>query len=324
MYINNNDIVVIIPVYNEGEFIYKNFIKIKRIIDSSNIICNFLLIDDGSVDDTWTNLQAIRNTFNNVEIIRFSRNFGKEVAICSGLENFNAQKYVIMDSDLQHPPKYIKDMLELMDKENADIVEGVKINRGKESLFYKIFAKGFYRFLKMNTGLNLNNSSDFKIINNKVVNSLRQINEKSLFFRGLVDWVGFKKVEFPFEVENREEGTSRFSIKQLYKLAITAILSHTSKPLYLTILGSIIFFIFAVVLGIQTFFNYFSGNAISGFTTIILLILFLGSLLMLSLGIIGIYISRIYDEVKGRPRYIISEKELKRNEKINELYEKLI
>ncbi len=303
------DLAIIIPVFNEGSTVHKNFEVIRQTLQDDGIDCGFMFIDDGSSDDTWVALQVLVRENKGVNAIKFSRNFGKEVAICAGLDHIEALRYLVMDSDLQHPPKYIKDMMLLMDKESADLIEGVKSNRGKESLKYKLIAKNFYRFLKYTTGLDLDNSSDFKLMDQRVVNALRQFNEKSLFFRGMVNWAGFKKVSFPFEVEERLDGTTRFSTRKLIQLALTAILSHTSKPLYLTIVAGVLFLGFAILLGIQTLYNFFNGSAVSGFSTVILLLLFTGSMIMLSLGIIGVYISRIYDEVKGRPRYIVSKKD---------------
>ncbi len=309
------ELAVIIPVFNEAKMITRNFKTIYDTLKQIDIGIQYVIIDDGSIDDTWSMVQDIIESYGNVKGIRFSRNFGKELAIFAGLESIKAQKYVIMDSDLQYPPKYIKDMLEKMKTENADIVEGIKKSRGKESFGYRLIAKNFYRLLELLTGLKLKNSSDFKIINKRVVSALRTINEKSLFFRGLVDWVGFKKVEFPFIVDEREDGTSRFTTRMLIRLAFIAILSHTSKPLYLTIISSVIMFVFAIILGIQTLYNYALGHAIGGFTTVIILILFSSSLIMFSLGIIGFYLSRIYNEVKGRPRYIIAESVMRKDEK---------
>ena len=289
-----NALAIIIPVYNEGKAIKKNFTEIYHIVQEDKIPCRFLLIDDGSKDNTWQEIGDLSESFEGVEALRFARNFGKEVDL-------------IMDSDLQHPPRFIKPMLELMDREQADIVNGIKKSRGRESLLYKAAAKSFYNLLKSSAGLDMQSSSDFKLMNRKVIDNLRRFTERNIFFRGLVDWVGFKNVAFYFEVDERANGTSRFSALGLFKLAFNAILSYTSKPLFLTVFAGLIFLIFAVILGIQTLYNYFSGRAVSGFSTVILLLLFIGSFIMLSIGIIGAYISRIFDEVKGRPRYIVSE-----------------
>lgn len=306
-----SEIALIIPVYHEEKSIMNHIQVIHQTVSSFSTNFCITLIDDGSKDGTWSCLQKLSQSYDNVHILRLSRNFGKELAICAGLDAVDADKYVVMDSDLQHPPRYIKDMIALMEEKQVDIVEGVKHSRGNESLRQKLLAKGFYWMLKSITGLELDNSSDFKVLNFSVVSSLREFHEKNIFFRGIVDWVGYKKEEFPFDVDDRDDGSSRFSTFRLIRLAMTAVISHTSKPLFLTLIFGIVFLVLAVLLGIQTLFNYFSHSAVSGFTTVIILLLITGAMIMLSLGIIGVYIGRIYDEVKGRPQYLISEKVIK-------------
>ena len=301
-------IAIVIPVYNEADALRSNFLAIREQLKADDILCRFMFVDDGSKDATWSVLESLSKDFPEVGAVRFARNFGKELALCAGLDSIDADLYVTMDSDLQHPPRYIKSMLETLDSEGVNLVEGIKASRGKESLKYKIVAKSFYKFLKWITGLDMDNSSDFKVMDQEVVEVIRGFKERNLFFRGITNWVGFNRVSFPFEVEDRGAGQSHFSTAKLILLAGNAILSYTSKPLYLTLFSGIVFLIFAIVLGIQTLFNYFSGHAISGFSTVILLLLITGSMVMLSLGIIGAYISRIYEEIKDRPRYIISKK----------------
>lgn len=298
-------LAVLIPVYNEGEALEKNFAEIRRLLALDHIKAQFLLIDDGSKDQTWSVVEGLSASYEDVSGLRFARNFGKEMALSAGIEAVDADLYLFMDSDLQHPPAYVKKMLSIMASQGADIVAGVKSSRGRESLKYKLIAKSFYGMLRQITGLDMDNSSDFKLVTREVVEAIRGFNERNVFFRGIVHWVGFKTVEMPFEVEERLEGTSHFSTFKLLGLASNAILSYTSRPLYLTIFSGMIFFMFAVILGIQTLYNYIVGYSVNGFSTVILLILITGSMLMLSIGIIGLYVSRIYDEVKQRPRYII-------------------
>lgn len=307
-YLKDKTLALIIPVYNEENALRTHFEAIKRVLAEDGIPAHFLFVDDGSMDNTWGVIEALAADDSHVKGIKFARNFGKEVALRAGIEAIDADLYLTMDSDLQHPPRYIKDMLLLMEKEGADIIDGVKSNRGQESLKYKVFAKGFYRTLKTITGLEMDNSSDFKLMNFHVIKQLRSFHERNLFFRGIVSWVGFKVVKMPFAVDERKTGTSHFSFGRLVFLALSAILSYTSKPLYLTIFSGFLFLVFALIVGVQTIYNFFFGHAISGFSTVILLILITGSMIMLSLGIIGVYISRIYEEIKRRPKYIIDKK----------------
>lgn len=315
LYLKINEVIMktkrlalIIPVFNEGSALRNNYMTIQRVLEHDNIQASFLFIDDGSNDDTWQVLCSLASDFPRITALRFARNFGKEIALSAGIDSIEADLYLTMDSDLQHPPRHIKEMLKLMDIHQANIIEGVKVSRGKESLKYKLVAKSFYRLMKLITGLEMDNSSDFKLMDRQVVDSLRSFHERNLFFRGLVGWVGFKTIPFPFQVDERKDGSSHFSTRKLMLLALNAILSYTSKPLYITLFSGILFLFFALILGVQTLYNYFSGIAVDGFSTVILLLLITGSMIMISLGIIGVYISRIYEEIKGRPRYIISHR----------------
>lgn len=300
-------LAVIIPVFNEEEGLRKNFLEIHQTLRGDGIACRYFFVDDGSTDQTWFIIKGLAAEFKEVSAARLARNFGKELALCAGISGIDADCYLTMDSDLQHPPRYVKEMLGLMKRTGANIVEGVKSDRGKEPFPYRLVVKSYYRLLKVVSGLQLDNSTDFKIMDRKVIEALRTFPERDLFFRGIVHWTGFHREPFFFEVEEREKGSSKLTHGKRSLLALNAILSYTGKPLYGTILSGALFLVIAVILGLQTLHNYFSGHALSGFSTVILLLLIIGSLTLLSLGIIGVYISRIYDEIKARPRYFISE-----------------
>jgi len=298
-------LAILIPVYNEGEALAKHFAEIHHTLSEDGLQPQSLFIDDGSADQTWLIIDELSEIYEGVSGLKFARNFGKEMALSAGIDAMDSDLYVFMDSDLQHPPSYIKEMLQLQKETGADIISGVKSSRGKESLKYKLVAKSFYRLMERFTGIDMDNSSDFKLMTKEVVQAIRGFHERSVFFRGVVHWVGFETVEMPFEVADRQEGTSHFSTFRLMGLAANAILSYTSRPLYLTLFSGMIFLAFAVILGIQTLYNYIAGYAVSGFSTVILLMLITGAMLMLSIGIIGVYVARIYDEVKQRPRYVV-------------------
>ena len=184
-------LAVVIPVYNEEKALIPHIKTIYEILVNDGIEPAFMLVDDGSKDRTWQKILELQNEIPDLHAVRFARNFGKEMALCAGIDAIDADRYLIMDSDLQHPPRYIKAMMEIMDENGADIVEGVKESRGKESLKYKLLAKSFYHILKWATALDLDNSSDFKLMDRKVIDYLRTFTEKNVFFRGLVDFVGF-------------------------------------------------------------------------------------------------------------------------------------
>jgi glycosyltransferase involved in cell wall biosynthesis len=299
-------ISLVIPVYNEGQHISESIHAIQAIMVAHRINYQFVLIDDGSRDDTWLALQQLTADLPGVKALKLSRNFGKEAALCAGLDAADGDACVVMDADLQHPPELIPEMVRLWRDEGYDVVEGIKSSRGKEGLLYKLGARVFYRTFRRLSGLDLRKASDFKLMDRQVVDAWRQMPERDTFFRGMSAWVGFKRYQLPFAVEQRIAGTSKWSLIRLGKLFISAITAFSSLPLQIiTVLGGF-FFIGSLALAVQTLYMKFSGVAYTGFTTVILLQLIIGSALMLSLGIIGTYLARIYDEVKNRPRYLVS------------------
>ena len=300
-------ISIILPVYNEEKQIYVNVQRIRSILLGAKIKHQLIIIDDGSTDGSWSELQRLAEDFNNVLLLKFSRNFGKEAALCAGLETATGDACVILDADLQHPPEYIPEMIRLWRDEGYEVVEGIKATRGRETMWGKIAALTYYRLFNKATGINLTNASDFKLLDQKVVETWKTLKEKDTFFRGMSAWLGYKRIQIPFPVQERREGQSKWSLPSLFKLAIDSITSFSAMPLQIITGLGIGLLLFDVVLVGQTLYMKFSGQAFTGFTTVIILILGIGSCIMISLGIIGIYISKIYDEVKGRPRYIISE-----------------
>lgn len=298
---------VIIPAYNEQDMIKKTFNTVKEILANASIPFEILFIDDGSKDLTYPNIVTLSKSNPEVKGISFSRNFGKESAIFAGLESAHGACCVIMDCDLQHPPATIVEMYRLWE-EGVEVVEGVKASRGKENPLHTACAKGFYEIISKATGIDMNNASDFKLLDRRAIDALLLMPERAPFFRALSSWIGFRTASVPFEVQERTVGTSKWSPFSLVKYAIRNITSFSGAPMqFVTFMGWVML-LFSIILGIQSLYHYFTGTALEGFTTVILIQLIIGSLLMISLGIIGHYISRIYDEIKGRPRYIIRKR----------------
>lgn len=265
-----------------------------------------LFVDDGSTDDSWELLTKAAQQNSKISALRLSRNYGKEAALCAGLEQAEGDAVIILDSDLQHPPELIPEMIKLW-QQGYDVVEGVKQSRGKESLFSKLSAKLFYGLYKKFSGNSLDNASDFKLLDRKVVLAWRQFKERDTFFRGLSAWMGFKRIVIPFVVQDREGGKSKWSFRKLLHLSISAITGFSAKPLLIVPLLTFILLVFCLILAVQTLINWCLGHAVEGFTTVILLVLLIGSAIMISLSIIALYIANIFNEIKGRPRYLISE-----------------
>lgn len=299
-------ITIIIPVFDEGEFIYDNVLKIKSFTDKINEEFAFFLIDDGSSDNSWLEIKKLSADFKNISGIKFSRNFGKEAALSAGLENVDSDAVIIMDSDLQHPPEHIETMVKLW-KDGYEVVEGVKVDRGKESLINKFGAKVFNLMSGFTSSISEASASDFKLLDKSVVLAYRKLRENNTFFRGMSSWVGFSHKEIPFKVNSRAGGDTKWSKKALAKLFVNSIISYTAAPLFAIFWLGMIMFIIAIALSIQTLIMYFLGKAEAGFPTVILLLLLIGSVIIISISIIGLYIAKIYDEVKARPRYIIKD-----------------
>ncbi len=296
---------IVIPAYCEERMIAKTHGVISELMRNSEIEYEIVFVDDGSKDRTWEEICRACDRDPYVLGVHFSRNFGKESAIYAGLAQASGDAAVVMDCDLQHPPETVVEMYRLW-AEGYEVVEGVKSDRGKESVFHKGSAGIFYRIMSHAVGIDMQNASDFKLMDRRVVEALLAMPERNTFFRALSSWVGFKTAQVEFEVREREEGSSKWSFRSLFRYALSNITSFTSFPLHFVTVSGIVVFLIAVVMAVQTLVRYFMGNAVAGFSTVILLILFIGSMIMLSLGIIGYYLSKMYDELKHRPKYIIS------------------
>lgn len=296
---------VILPSYNEEKMIAIAADRLHGILSEAGIDYELLFVDDGSRDKTWEEIQRCSARDRHVVGVHFSRNFGKESAMFAGLEQARGDCVVVMDCDLQHPPEKIPEMFRLW-QEGYEVVEGIKEDRGEESGFHKFAAGSFYSLISRATGMDMASSSDFKLLDRKVVDTLNSLPERNVFFRALSFWVGFKKTEVYYRVQERTEGESKWSTKALVRYAITNIASFSSAPLHVVTVMGVLMLIVAVIFGVTSLVQKIMGVAQPGFTTVILLLLIIGSFLMISLGVIGYYLARIYDEIKGRPRYIIS------------------
>lgn len=298
---------VVIPVYNEEAGLELNLQAIASALEGAGIPYGLLVVDDGSTDRTWEILKRQAARSERISAIRFSRNFGKEAAIFAGLDAAQGEAVAVMDCDLQHPPALLVDMYRLWQQQGYEVVEAAKADRGSESRLSKIFANAFYKIMRLLSGLDLKNSSDFRLMDRKVVEALRLMPERQTFFRGMSSWVGYRRTQILFDVAPRQEGDSKWSHKKLYRYALSAISAYSSIPMQVITVAGVFFLLFGVVLAIQTLYTKFSGRALDGFTTVILLIIITGSIIMLGLGVVGNYIAKIYEEIKGRPRYLIAE-----------------
>jgi polyisoprenyl-phosphate glycosyltransferase len=295
------------PVFREGVQLSAFLAAVRDSLSQCNLPYELVLVDDGSPDDTWRVIVGEAKSSETICALRLSRNFGKESALCAGLEHARGDAVIVMDADGQHPPSLLPDMVRMWQSSGADIVEAVKRKRGRESLSSKLGALLFYLILNKLSGFHFKGASDFKLMNRKAVDAWLKMYERNVFFRGMTVWMGFTTVQIPFEVVPRSAGQSAWSVLKRLKLALIGITAFSSFPLHLVTFAGVIFLALSVILGLETLYLKLTGQAVSGFATVILLELIIGSFLMISLGIIGEYMARIYEEVKGRPRYLVKE-----------------
>ena len=304
---NKMKLSLVVPCYNEEDNIRDFYHAAKHVFDAEEYEYEMIFINDGSKDKTQEALESVFNLHEACVVVEtFSRNFGKEGAVFAGITQAEGDCIAVMDCDLQHPPETLIKMYRLWE-DGYQVIEGVKASRGRESFIHKMFAKTFYSIISDATGIDMSRASDFKLMDRQAAEEFLKLPERNVFFRALSSWVGFKTTYVEFDVQEREAGESKWSFKSLVRYAVNNITSFSAAPMQIVTFFGVVFFVFAVLLGIQSLYMYFSGHAVAGFTTVILLLLLVGSILMFSLGVIGYYIAKIYDEVKMRPRYIISE-----------------
>jgi len=303
-------LALVVPVYNEAGLLERSLPEILQAAQAAapQSQVRLVAIDDGSSDGTYEALARTRRAHHAIESIAFTRNFGKEAAIHAGVrhacEAWQADVLVVIDADLQHPPALIATLLERW-REGFDVVEAVKRERGEESALRGFAARAFYRLFTKFSGLNLDQDTDYKLLDRRVAAALLGLGERARFFRGMVRWLGFRSARVEFDVAERVGGSTGWSVVGLARYAWRNLTSFSSAPLgIVTALGGI-GLVIGAALGAKAVLDKLQGRALDGFSTVILLQVIFSSLILLSLGIIGSYIARIYDELKARPHYVL-------------------
>lgn len=297
---------VVIPAYNEEKLIGLAAGRVGGILREAGVPYELIFVDDGSADRTWEEIGQAAQSDECVRGVSFSRNFGKEAAIFAGLEAARGECCAVIDCDLQHPPEKLPEMYALW-QQGWEVVNGVKANRGKESGLHTFAANAFYRMMSKAVRIDMASSSDFKLMDRRVVDALLGLGERKTFFRALTGWVGFRSINVEFNVADRAEGSSHWSTLSLFRYAFSNIASYSSAPMQIVTVLGVLTLILSLVLGVQTLIRWALGHAADGFTTVIILLLLIGSILMISLGIIGYYIAELFIEVKARPRYLVAK-----------------
>ncbi|MBQ5798975.1 MAG: glycosyltransferase family 2 protein, partial [Clostridia bacterium] len=289
---------------NEEKCIKKAYSAINSLLSGNGIECEFIFVNDGSQDETYKEISELASEKDNIVGLHFSRNFGKESAISAGLSAVNGDCAVVIDCDLQHPPEKIIEMYHLWEA-GYEIVEGIKRERGDEKKMHGIGAKLFYSVISRVAGFDMANSSDFKLLDRKVIDVLNKMPERG-FFRAISFWVGYKKAVVEYDVAERVDGESKWSTRGLVKYAFSNITSYSTAPMQIVTVLGMVMLVISVIFGVWALIDKIIGRALEGMTTVIIITIFIGSIIMISLGIIGYYIARIFEEIKGRPKYIIS------------------
>lgn len=300
---------IVVPVYNEELVIKESYRRLKEVMDSCKEAYEIIFINDGSKDKTVEIIEEICFKDKNIKLINFSRNFGHQVAVTAGMDNASGKAIVIIDADLQDPPKVILKMIKKW-KEGYEVVYGKRLKRNGETFFKKLTAKTYYRILRRLSSIEIPvDTGDFRLIDRKVCDVLKSMPEKNRYVRGLVSWVGFKQVAVEYERDERFAGETKYPLKKMIKLSADGITSFSHKPLKLSIYFGIIMSLLSfVTIFFVIFEKLFTNYTVPGWASIMSISLFFNGVTLTMLGILGEYIGRIYDEVKGRPQYIIDEK----------------
>jgi dolichol-phosphate mannosyltransferase len=300
------ELSVVLPIYNEGDLVAAAVGRVRESVARTGRSYELICIDDGSTDATGARLAELAAADPAIVPVTFSRNFGKEAALCAGLELARGRAVLFLDADLQHPPERIPEFVRLWE-EGWDVVEGVKTRRGPEGPIRRGATRAFYALMSRAAGFDLDASSDFKLLDRQVVDALLRCSERTRFFRGLVAWVGFRVARVPFQVEERAGGRSKWSFRALVAYSLRNLVAFSAAPLRLVAWLGFATILAGVLLAAQTFWNWLNGSALSGFTTVILLVDVLCGLILLSLGVLGYYVSQLYEEQKARPIFVVRE-----------------
>jgi glycosyltransferase involved in cell wall biosynthesis len=299
---------VVVPVFNEGEVIDHFYERMKTVVDSlDSISYELVFVDDGSKDDSYQKLLALAKKDGNIRIIKFSRNFGHQVAITAGIDNAHGDAVVVIDADLQDPPEVISDFIKKW-REGYDVVYGIRKKRDGESRMKLWTASLFYRILKKLTNIDIPvDVGDFRLMSKRMVLHFRQLRERDRYVRGLVSWVGLRQIGVYYDRDERHAGETKYPFKKMLKFAVDGITSFSSVPLKLATWLGYATSILSVLYAVYVIIGKIIGINVPGFTSIVMAVVFLGGVQLICLGIVGEYIGRIFNEIKQRPMYVIEE-----------------
>lgn len=302
---------VIVPCCNEENAVEICYQRIKAVLDSlPDTLSTILFVNDGSEDKTQRLLYAIAARDKQVRVINFSRNFGQQAAITAGIHHCTTDFAVIIDADLQDPPELIPELLKKQEEEQANVVYGVRATRNGENQFKRWSARRFYRTMNKVSEIQFPlDSGDFRLIDRRVMDEFKRFRERGKYVRGLVSWIGFKQVPYFYERQARINGKTKYSVKKMFSFGSSALFYFSKKPLQIAVALGFVAVAVGLLMGLWSIFGKFFGytNAESGWTSMMIAIIFFGGVQLLTIGVLGQYIGILFDEVKERPEYIIDE-----------------
>jgi dolichol-phosphate mannosyltransferase len=301
---------VVVPVFNEREALPELYRRLNGVVAELRVTHELILVNDGSSDGSWDVILSLALADPRVKALSLSRNFGHQLAITAGLRAASGDAVVVMDSDLQDPPELIVAMYERF-REGNDVVFAQRRARKGETLWKRTTAKAFYRLMRQMTALEIPvDTGDFRLMSRRVANDLGRLHEQNPFIRGLVTWVGYKQVAVPYDRDRRYGGHTKFSTAKMMKFALDGITSFSSRPLRLASHVGLFFALASLALMVGLVVYRVSGgtNLIQGWTSLIVAVLLLGGLNLIAIGLLGEYVGRIYDQVKGRPMYLVKDR----------------
>ncbi|WP_461081247.1 glycosyltransferase family 2 protein [Spirosoma flavus] len=307
MRLESGMISLIVPAFNEEENLPVLVHRLMAVMQQYKSY-EILIIDDGSSDQTRHVLRQLSKAYPVVRFLSFSRNFGHQMALRAGYDNARGEAVICLDADLQHPPELIPALIEKW-RQGYEVVYTVRQVDKKLSWFKRTTSAYFYKLLRNVSGLEIEDgAADFRLLDRKVVDTLKQFKENDLFLRGAISWVGFRQCRILYEPAARYAGRSKYSFRKMLKLAAMGITSFSTKPLYLSVLLGFGMSLFALLFGAEATYEYFFTNAtVSGWTTLVVLSVLIGGVQFIMIGIIGVYLGKTFVEVKSRPAYIISD-----------------
>lgn len=296
---------VVVPVFNEAANIQALLDRIHQAVRSLDLSSEIILVDDGSKDGTFEKIQEIAPSYPSCKALSLSRNFGHQVALTAGIEHASGDYVVTLDGDLQHPPELIPELIARA-REGFDIVNTIRRETADAGAMKNFTARMFYKLINALSDVHVvEGAADFRLMTRKAVNAFLKIRERDRFTRGLVSWMGFSQAFVPYDASRRNAGVTKYTFRKMLRFAMDGITSFSSRPLRISFYMGLITAFFGLIYAIYAVYTWYLGNTVQGWTSLLIIVLLIGGIQLISIGIIGEYLARVYNESKGRPLYLL-------------------